>query len=293
MLYSLTWMHIHPLCLRSFLDDGNIYCRYCVDSMSELIKILFLAANPRDMDPLQLGKESRAIDKALRMSPYRDRFMLADHFAVQVSDLQELLLRYEPHIVHFSGHGTETSEILLVNDDDYAQPVTAEQLANLFRHFAGKVRCVVLNSCFSDLQANHIASVVDCVIGIPDALSDTTAIAFSSAFYRALGYGKDVKTALDLACTDVAMELRTLQFRPQLLSQRIDPSLLTFVHATDQDPSHIVSNTVAVNSPPNDGMPHPVLQQMTGQSANLMLLILVIAVVGVTILVVLPFLLNP
>jgi hypothetical protein len=69
----------------------------------------------------------------------------------------------------------------------------------------GSIRIVVLNACYSDVQARAIASVIDCVIGMSDAIGDEDAIAFSAAFYRALGFGRSVQTAFDLG--KVAMEL--------------------------------------------------------------------------------------
>jgi hypothetical protein len=78
-----------------------------------MLKILFLAANPADTERLQLDEEVRAFDKVLNSARYRNSFDLRSHWAVQVDDLQDLLLRYRPDIVHFSGHGSGNSEIVL------------------------------------------------------------------------------------------------------------------------------------------------------------------------------------
>jgi hypothetical protein len=69
-----------------------------------MIKILFLAANPLNTNRLRLDEEMRAIDAAVRQGDYRDQFDIHSHWAVRISDLQELLLRYQPDIVHFTGH---------------------------------------------------------------------------------------------------------------------------------------------------------------------------------------------
>jgi hypothetical protein len=47
------------------------------------------------------------------MGEYRDRFELEQHWAVRFSDVAEALLRHTPHIVHFSGHGTQAGTIVL------------------------------------------------------------------------------------------------------------------------------------------------------------------------------------
>ena len=64
----------------------------------------------------------RAIDGALREAEFRDRFEIHQHWAVRIGDLQEALLRYRPDIVHFSGHGTESSEIILQDASAPARP---------------------------------------------------------------------------------------------------------------------------------------------------------------------------
>ncbi len=98
-----------------------------------MIKILFLAANPIDKMQLSLGEESRAIDKALRQTEFRDRFDIKQHQAVRVGDIQECLLRHKPHIVHFSGHGSESSEIILQDSSGRSYSVPSKALSNRCR----------------------------------------------------------------------------------------------------------------------------------------------------------------
>jgi hypothetical protein len=66
-----------------------------------MIKILFLAANPSDTTRLRVDQESRAIDQAMRHAEFRDKFDLQQQWAVQVADLQALLLRHQPDIGGF------------------------------------------------------------------------------------------------------------------------------------------------------------------------------------------------
>ena len=73
--------------------------------MPEKIKILLLAANPKNTNPLRLGEEIREIDIVLRQANHRDRFELIPKFAVRVGDLRDEMLSQSPQIVHFSGHG--------------------------------------------------------------------------------------------------------------------------------------------------------------------------------------------
>lgn len=48
---------------------------------------------------------------------FRDQFNLQSHWALRVNELQELFLRHKPDIVHFSGHGSDASEIVLENPE--------------------------------------------------------------------------------------------------------------------------------------------------------------------------------
>ena len=64
---------------------------------------------------------------------------------------------------------------------------SADTLAGFFELFADKLECVVLNACYSEIQAEVIAKHIPYVIGMKKAIGDTAAIEFSVAFYDALG----------------------------------------------------------------------------------------------------------
>ena len=196
----------------------------------KMIKILFLAANPTDTARLRLGEESRAIDQALRQTEFRDKFDIEQHWAVRAADLQGYLLRHQPDIVHFSGHGGSSSEIILEDNAGNSHPVSIRALSTLFSVLKDNVRCVVLNACFSEQQARAIAAHIDCVVGMSTAIGDAAAISFAAAFYQALGYGRDVKTAFDLGCVQIDLANLDEQEIPQLLTVKADPGKILFVH---------------------------------------------------------------
>ena len=74
-----------------------------MDNLAKL-KILFLAAEPSDSAKLRLGKELMAVRERLKDNQY---FIVKDQWAVKPADVLETILEEKPHIVHFSGHGTE------------------------------------------------------------------------------------------------------------------------------------------------------------------------------------------
>lgn len=182
------------------------------------IKILFLAANPEDTVSLGIDKEVREIKQALLKTEFRDKFDFEQEFAVRASDLQGHLLRHKPDIVHFSGHGSNASEIILEDDFGGSHKVSEHALSQLFAVLKDNIRCVVFNACYSAQQAQAIAQHIDCVVGMSQALGDEAAISFAVAFYRALGYGKDVKTAFDLGCLQIHLENLKEQDTPKLLN---------------------------------------------------------------------------
>jgi hypothetical protein len=69
-------------------------------------RILFLAANPIDATRLHLDDEFNHIDEMLQKTKYKDRFELVNRHGISAKKLQELFLRFEPIVVHFSGHGS-------------------------------------------------------------------------------------------------------------------------------------------------------------------------------------------
>jgi hypothetical protein len=193
------------------------------------VRILFLAANPKDTTPLRLGEEVRAIDGALQRAEFREQFDLEQQHAVRVGDLQETLLRYNPTIVHFSGHGSATNGIILEDPAGLGQTVSPLALSGLFRTLKGEIRCVVLNACYSDMQALAIAEHIECVVGMSRAIGDRAAIQFAEAFYRGLSYGKDVQSAFELGTGQVDLEGLGEEDTPRLLALRGNPGEIKFV----------------------------------------------------------------
>ncbi|MEH2128596.1 CHAT domain-containing protein [Nostoc sp.] len=200
------------------------------NATKKIIKILFLAANPLKTTHLKLDQESRSIDQALRKSEFRDKFEIIQHWAVRVSDLQEILLRHKPDIIHFSGHGSPSSEILLEDNSGNSHPVSVRALSQLFSVLKDNIRCVVLNACYSEAQAKAIAQHIDSVVGMSKAIKDDSAISFATSFYQALGYGRDVKTAFDLGCVQIDMENLDEQDTPQLLALKYSPTTIFFTN---------------------------------------------------------------
>jgi CHAT domain-containing protein len=170
------------------------------------IRVLFLAANPESTVRIRLDQEVRQIEEKIRASKHRGSVKIISRWAVRVDDLREALLEVEPHVVHFSGHGTKGEEIIVESEHGHQMPIERAALAELFGLLKDHIRVVVLNACYSRGQAEAIAEHIDCTIGMNDALPDDAAIEFAAAFYQAVGYGRSVKTAFDLGVSSLKMK---------------------------------------------------------------------------------------
>lgn len=169
-------------------------------------KILFLGANPDNTTQLRIGQEARDIEHGLERARHRDRFELVTKWAVRATDLRRALLDESPQIVHFSGHGSGDTGIVLENDQGQPQMVSSIALGNLFRLFAEKMECVVLNACYSESQAEEISRHVPFVIGMNKAIPDPAAIEFAVAFYDALASGRDYAFAYEYAVSAIELQ---------------------------------------------------------------------------------------
>lgn len=194
----------------------------------EKVRVLFLAANPLDSGRLRLDEEIRTIEACIRGGEYRDQFdMIRQGWAVRFRDLRRYLLEYKPHIIHFSGHGNSGGELILEDETGKGTPIPPEALQRLFSALKDdNVRLVILNACYSAVQADAIAHEVGCVLGMTRAVSDVAAIGFAEAFYEGLVFGKSVQVAFNLgtATTALTNEAET----PQLLTNGIDPNNMVF-----------------------------------------------------------------
>ncbi|HSN76304.1 MAG TPA: CHAT domain-containing protein [Anaerolineae bacterium] len=234
-------------------------------STSEKIVILFLAANPSTTTRLRLDEEVRAIDQVLRQADYRDEFDLRQHWAVRVADLQELLLRHKPEIVHFSGHGSQVGQLLLEDDRGREYAVPPEALSQLFSILRDNLRCVVLNACYSERQAKAIAAHIDCVVGIPEVIGDIASRNFAASFYQALAYGRDMQTAFDLGSNRINLQALDESSKPKLLAWHGDPRQVVFA-AMRRDTSDLPS--LASRFPPREDRRQRMLDAAMPSSAQ-------------------------
>ena len=183
--------------------------------------LLILAANPIDTERLRLDQEVKLIEARLDEAETGRRYRVEAKWAVSSDELSKYLLKYEPTIVHFSGHGSPTGEIVLENANGRAEPVPARALAALFKELKG-TETIVLNACYSLEQATALADVVPQVIGMARAIGDDSALRFAAGFYRGLAWGKDYATAFRLGCVEIDLAALPDAVVPHFTTRRED-----------------------------------------------------------------------
>jgi hypothetical protein len=203
-------------------------------------KILILAANPKDSTPLRLEQEVRAIEEGLMMAQQRDRFELEQKWAVRSRDIRLAILNLSPQIVHFSGHGMGEAGLVMEDETGQSKLVSTQAIAGLFELFADKIECVLLNACYSEVQAKSIAQHIPYVIGMNQALGDDAAREFAVGFYDALGAGKDIEFAYKYACNSIDIAG---------IPEHLTPVLFKFGNVTNGGEPN--SQTAPLPAPPN------------------------------------------
>ena len=136
----------------------------------------------------------------------RELFDLKQRWAVRFGDVYQALLDFKPQIVHFSGHGSGNDGLALEDEDGNLKLVDNLALAKLFELFSTTVECVVLNACYSEVQAIAIAKHIPYVIGMNQEIGDKAAIKFATGFYNALGAGESVEFAYKLGCNVIQLD---------------------------------------------------------------------------------------
>jgi hypothetical protein len=199
----------------------------------EKIKVLFVAADPTAS--LLLDEEIREITQKVLTSEYRDFLDIKYTLAARPDDLLQSFNQHQPHIVHFSGHGSNKGEIILLDNNRRAKPVSVAALKALFTTVKDNIRVVILNACYSQIQAEAITSSIDCAIGMSRSIGDKAAITFAAAFYRAIGFDRTLQEAFEQGKVAVQLAGIPEYTTPHLLVKAgVDPSQMHIIPQTEE-----------------------------------------------------------
>lgn len=203
-----------------------------LEILPETTTVLMLSSGPNDQYKLRQDKEAREIRDALSRSKHRDSVILEDRWAVRTEDLFQAINETEPTIIHFSGHGAQSGELVMEDDFEQTKLVAPEAMARVLSTVSENVRLLVFNACFSVEQAQAATENIEAAIGMGASISDVAAITFASRLYSAIGFGLSLKKAYDQACASLMFDNADEVDIPVLFTaDGVDPNELFFVEA--------------------------------------------------------------
>ncbi|GIF78555.1 CHAT domain-containing protein [Asanoa siamensis] len=185
-------------------DDVKIAVRAVAphrDPSSDEQVLLYLAASPRDLPPLRSDLEMRKVKERLQLSRARERFRIEWCPAARFDDLSQALIDYEPHVVHFAGHGDVHGNLCVEDDAGLRDLITPAGLGDLFAQHQATIGCVVVNACHSTDLAKILSERVGYAVGMRTQIGDEAAIQFSVGFYQGRFAGMEVPDAFLRGCT--------------------------------------------------------------------------------------------
>ncbi|HEX4420168.1 MAG TPA: hypothetical protein VH165_19770 [Kofleriaceae bacterium] len=182
-------------------------------------RILFLAANVYEVDPIAFCEEYAAIHTQLRATPRDVEFEIAPFIGFQLEALQHHLLAYDPEVIHVSGRSGVDSSLVFEDARRRPAPISARALVALIRDVAPNVRLIVLSGCYRHVEADRLRAEIECVVGMDGAVTDADARGFLCELYGGLGEGLSVGEAMAHGMAAMALTGRPAPAGPHYLTR--------------------------------------------------------------------------
>jgi tetratricopeptide (TPR) repeat protein len=166
-------------------------------------KILMLSANPDNNEISRRRAEVKEIRNALGRANNSDgqRFDLEERLTTSATDISQEILEVKPYIINISGHENGIEGVTLQTNPTNNTSIKSEELiADLFKHHAENIKCIILNGCYSESQAREIIKHIEFIIGISQDPQSEFAITFLDEFYYFLGTSRSIKDSYNAGC---------------------------------------------------------------------------------------------
>jgi hypothetical protein len=211
-------------------------CASLAPSLLGKTRIFFVPSNADASRPLDLEEEAGEIQKVCPEEVHYKPI-----FAPKIEELQDANRTLRPHVVHLSGHGTDSAELLFRDRNGRIERLELDGLAMLMRRFGeASGRLAVLLYCRSLAAAQAIVDDphgrIACAIGMSGDIWDRVCPEFSRGFYGALGRGMSVASAFDAGLTEIAMRAGKQAFLPRLCVRKgVDAGELVLVPSAERE----------------------------------------------------------
>lgn len=177
-------------------------------TISPPLRILVALANPYDLPPLDVAREKELIRIALAEPLAQQRVELRFIEQATLSEVNQIIRSFQPHVFHFVGHGVFAEQgagVVLENESGAAHLVDEQTFRELFTG-AKETRLVVLNACeTAATSAGHplvglaprlLQRQLSAVVAMQYAIPDDAALIFAREFYQSLALGYPVDAAI-------------------------------------------------------------------------------------------------
>lgn len=191
-----------------------------LQNLPEKINVLFLASNSIDVQQLRLDEEARSIKEMISKTRFRDSVSFESRWAVRPMDVLQAINELDPTVIHFSGHGSDSDEIVFQDAEGKAKLVSKEAIVQTMMASSSDIRLVFFNTCFSNKQAQSVVEYVEASIGMNTSIGDDAARVFSSQFYSAIGFGVSLGKAFEQAKALLMMEGIEEENTPELFVKK-------------------------------------------------------------------------
>ncbi|MCI4671438.1 MAG: response regulator [Bacteroidia bacterium] len=207
-------------------EDINLLLSHRVSLKKKKIRILFLASDSMNLKE-KADLELREIKGELTgRSKNREMFKFEQRSAVRIKDFYRAIIDERPEILHFSGVANEEG-LILEGKNGEEQIAFSEGLVKLFSLIQSEsqkndnkpLMCAFINANHSSNLAEQLSTYVQYVIGIEGEVPEDEAILFATAFYDAIGAGKQVPFAFQLGKSNLALNNKNHSDSFQIFTQ--------------------------------------------------------------------------
>lgn len=167
------------------------------------IKILVVVSDNADRDNLTPGQEIKEIKKQLNPDD-NTVFEFKVLLNADIHSLTSKLITFEPHILHFTGHGEEEGIYLSEEDSSTSALMSNDVFLNILKYAGNSLHLIFLNSCKSAALADEIHQFKNnvYVIAYNDYIELDLATKISSRFYKQLNETRLFSSAIHLFNSD-------------------------------------------------------------------------------------------
>ncbi|MEM9274346.1 MAG: hypothetical protein AAGA80_15490, partial [Cyanobacteria bacterium P01_F01_bin.143] len=169
-------------------------------------KILILAANPRG--DLRLDYEIKDLKDAIKRN---EKFDVEIELAVNAESIDNLIAENQPLIVHFCGHGAGKQGLVVAGKGGIEQSLSNDELTNIFQSYGEGIECVLLNACYTEVQADVISEYIPYVIGTSREILDEVAHYFSIGFYKGIAEEQPIETCYEWGYASIKSNLENAE----------------------------------------------------------------------------------